>query len=86
MFRVRLSVDVQEGIGYQNRDLSPELFARIAQGERVTADTLAHDQWARYGDVYYTAVWRTDSNEWENALPAEQTAQAYIDWAQEQWA
>lgn len=86
MFRVRLSVDVQEGIGYQNRELSPELFARIAQGERVAANIEAHDRWARYNDVYYTGVWRTDTNTWENALSADQVDQAYSEWAKEQWA
>lgn len=86
MFRVRLGVDVQDGIGYQNRELTQELFARIAQGERITADTHAHDIWAQHGQVYYTAVWRTDTHTWENALPTEQVPQAYINWSQENWA
>ena len=86
MFRVRLSVDVQEGIGYQNRELSPELFARIAQGERVAADIEAHDRWARYGDVYYTAVWRTDTHTWAEPISADQVNAAYQAWQQEQWA
>mgnify|MGYP006274887201 CR=1 FL=1 len=85
MYRIRLSVSVQDDIGYQVRDLSKELFTRIVTGERLMGDTISQDRWPE-DRVYYTAVWRTDTHTWENALPAEQVDQAYTDWSQEQWA
>lgn len=86
MFRIRLSVDVQEGIGYQNRDLSLELFSRLAQGERIVADIAAHDVWPRYPIVYYTALWDPNTRTWAESIGPDQIQQAYQDWSRDNFA
>lgn len=85
MYRVRLSVEVQDVIGYQIRDLSKELFTKIVTGEKVYADIKAQERWPK-GEVYYTGICRTDTYTWENNLAIDQIDIAYNDWSQEHWA
>jgi hypothetical protein len=85
MFRIRLSVEVQELIGYQNRDLTKELFTKIITGESVYGDMEAQSRWPAQG-VHYTGIYDLATNTWINNLDINEIDDAYIRLSRENWA